>query len=107
MSANRSCLKHFNDTAHAKDIRRYVSLANQVGMVRMINIVSVSRLCDVKNYSWLERMLVWVLCLLERFPNKIRFFFTIVCETSDERVMMMRSIVNQIQMSTKQHHLVD
>jgi hypothetical protein len=72
MSANRSCLKHFNDTAHAKDIRRYVSLANQVGMVKMINIVSVSRLCDVKNYSWLERMLVWVLCLLERFQNKIR-----------------------------------
>jgi hypothetical protein len=32
MSANRECLKHFNgDTTHAKKIRQYVSLANQIG----------------------------------------------------------------------------
>ena len=32
MSANRACLKRFHgDTTHAKQMRQYVALANQVG----------------------------------------------------------------------------
>jgi len=69
MSANRSCLKHFNDTAHAKDIRKYVSLANQIGMVRQVFIYSSSNANDLK-YSWLEHMRVWELSVLVYFQNK-------------------------------------